>query len=91
MTSDAIARPTPVTPATAKPGRTRWPGPWVVAGGLFLVYLVLSIGRFRRMEWASWDLGIFEQAIRAYAHFRTPVTDYPAVRRGGVLLRSGCR
>ncbi|MFF4010390.1 DUF2079 domain-containing protein [Streptomyces sp. NPDC001717] len=75
MTSDAIARPTPVTPATAKPGRTRWPGPWVVAGGLFLVYLVLSIGRFRRMEWASWDLGIFEQAIRAYAHFRTPVAD----------------
>ncbi|MFD7262374.1 DUF2079 domain-containing protein [Streptomyces sp. NPDC059874] len=42
---------------------------------MFLVYLVLSVGRFRRMEWASWDLGIFEQAIRAYAHLQAPVAD----------------
>ncbi|MFJ8016360.1 DUF2079 domain-containing protein [Streptomyces sp. NPDC096339] len=75
MTSDAIALPAPVTRATGKPGRAWWPGPYVVAGGLFLVYLVLSIGRFRRMEWASWDLGIFEQAIRAYAHLQAPVAD----------------
>ncbi|MFJ4781081.1 DUF2079 domain-containing protein [Streptomyces sp. NPDC088762] len=27
------------------------------------------------MEWASWDLGIFEQAIRAYAHLNAPVAD----------------
>ncbi|WP_406368558.1 DUF2079 domain-containing protein [Streptomyces sp. NBC_01546] len=27
------------------------------------------------MEWASWDLGIFEQAIRAYAHLQAPVAD----------------
>ncbi|MEU9232021.1 DUF2079 domain-containing protein [Streptomyces subrutilus] len=27
------------------------------------------------MEWASWDLGIFEQAIRAYAHLQVPVAD----------------
>ncbi|MBT2480553.1 DUF2079 domain-containing protein [Streptomyces sp. ISL-94] len=72
-----MARPAPApagTPAV-KTGRGRWAGPWVVAGGLFLVYLVLSVGRFRRMEWASWDLGIFEQAIRAYAHLQAPVTD----------------
>ncbi|OKK16713.1 hypothetical protein AMK16_23610 [Streptomyces sp. CB00455] len=60
-------------------GKTWWrawrPGPWAVACGMFLVYLVLSVGRFRRMEWASWDLGIFEQAIRAYAHLREPVAD----------------
>ncbi|MEU6299932.1 DUF2079 domain-containing protein [Streptomyces erythrochromogenes] len=53
----------------------RWAGPWLVASGLFLVYLVLSVGRFRRMDWASWDLGIFEQAIRAYAHLQVPVAD----------------
>ncbi|MFE5809422.1 DUF2079 domain-containing protein [Streptomyces sp. NPDC056491] len=27
------------------------------------------------MDWASWDLGIFEQAIRAYAHLQEPVVD----------------
>ncbi|MET9321772.1 DUF2079 domain-containing protein [Streptomyces sp. NPDC003038] len=27
------------------------------------------------MDWTSWDLGIFEQAIRAYAHLQTPVAD----------------
>ncbi|MFI1284529.1 DUF2079 domain-containing protein [Streptomyces sp. NPDC020858] len=27
------------------------------------------------MDWASWDLGIFEQAIRAYAHLQEPVAD----------------
>ncbi|MFD0126785.1 DUF2079 domain-containing protein [Streptomyces virginiae] len=75
MTSDAIARPAPVVPAPARPGRYPWAPPWLVATGLFLVYLVLSVGRFRRMDWASWDLGIFEQAIRAYAHLQEPVVD----------------
>ncbi|MFG2880259.1 DUF2079 domain-containing protein [Streptomyces sp. NPDC048337] len=75
MTSDAIARPNPAGTAAVTAGRGRWAGPWIVAGGLFLVYLVLSVGRFRRMEWASWDLGIFEQAIRAYAHLQAPVAD----------------
>ncbi|MFJ3833150.1 DUF2079 domain-containing protein [Streptomyces sp. NPDC090046] len=75
MTSDAIARPAPATPAPAKSGRGSWAPPWLVAAGLFLVYLALSVGRFRRMDWASWDLGIFEQAIRAYAHLQEPVVD----------------
>ncbi|MFB7469065.1 DUF2079 domain-containing protein [Streptomyces sp. NPDC056224] len=76
MTSDAIARPAaPAATVAVKAASRRWSGPWAVAGGLFLVYLVLSVGRFRRMEWASWDLGIFEQAIRAYAHLREPVAD----------------
>lgn len=78
MTSDAIARPEPAgppAPPVAKADRDRWAGPWAVAAGLFLIYLVLSVGRFRRMDWASWDLGIFEQAIRAYAHLKEPVAD----------------
>ncbi|MFB7183573.1 DUF2079 domain-containing protein [Streptomyces sp. NPDC056257] len=86
MTSDAIVRPdaaadparpdpAPAKPARSKPLGNRWASPYAVAGGLFLVYLVLSVGRFRRMDWASWDLGIFEQAIRAYAHLQEPVAD----------------
>ncbi|MFG2992280.1 DUF2079 domain-containing protein [Streptomyces sp. NPDC048257] len=75
MTSDAIARPAPVAPVPAKHGPSSWAPPWLVAAGLFVVYLALSVGRFRRMDWASWDLGIFEQAIRAYAHLQAPVVD----------------
>ncbi|MFF8260333.1 DUF2079 domain-containing protein [Streptomyces virginiae] len=75
MTSDAIARPAPAPQAPPRAAAPRWAGPWLVACGLFLVYLVLSVGRFRRMDWASWDLGIFEQAIRAYAHLQEPVAD----------------
>ncbi|MFG2341649.1 DUF2079 domain-containing protein [Streptomyces yangpuensis] len=75
VTSDAIARPAPAAQAPTRAAAPRWAGPWAVAAGLFLVYLVLSVGRFRRMDWASWDLGIFEQAIRAYAHLQEPVAD----------------
>ncbi|MBZ9596239.1 DUF2079 domain-containing protein [Streptomyces yangpuensis] len=75
VTSDAIARPAAAAQAPSRAAAPRWAGPWAVAAGLFLVYLVLSVGRFRRMDWASWDLGIFEQAIRAYAHLQEPVAD----------------
>ncbi len=49
--------------------------PHLLAGALFLAYAVVSVGRHRRMETRSWDLGIFEQAVRAYAHLRAPVAD----------------
>ncbi|MGW0366403.1 DUF2079 domain-containing protein [Streptomyces sp. NPDC002990] len=70
-----MARPTTAGRPSTRADRGRWIGPWAVAAGFFLIYLVLSVGRFRRMDWTSWDLGIFEQAIRAYAHLRTPVAE----------------
>ncbi|MEW1723736.1 DUF2079 domain-containing protein [Streptomyces sp. NPDC093109] len=36
---------------------------------------MVSVGRYRNLSTMSWDLGIFEQAIRAYAHLRAPVVD----------------
>ncbi|MFD6875164.1 MULTISPECIES: DUF2079 domain-containing protein [unclassified Streptomyces] len=48
---------------------------WLLAAALFLAYAVLSVSRHRRMETLSWDLGIFEQAVRAYAWLRPPVVD----------------
>ena len=33
------------------------------------------MARFRYLATRSWDLGIFEQAIRAYAHLHAPVVD----------------
>ncbi|MEU8436663.1 DUF2079 domain-containing protein [Streptomyces sp. NPDC029216] len=49
--------------------------PYALSAALFAAYAVLSVSRHRRMEEASWDLGIFEQAVRAYAHLQAPVVD----------------
>ncbi|MFC7306124.1 DUF2079 domain-containing protein [Streptomyces monticola] len=49
--------------------------PYLLAGALFAGYALISVLRWYRLGNKSWDLGIFEQAIRAYAHFQTPVAD----------------
>ncbi|MGW2330845.1 DUF2079 domain-containing protein [Streptomyces sp. NPDC001700] len=49
--------------------------PYWLALGLFAAFATLSVCRYRRMATMSWDLGIFEQAIRAYAHFQAPIAD----------------
>jgi uncharacterized membrane protein len=42
---------------------------------LFAAYVIDSVGRHRHLGTRSWDLGIFEQAVRSYAHLRAPVAD----------------
>ncbi|MET9429935.1 MULTISPECIES: DUF2079 domain-containing protein [unclassified Streptomyces] len=49
--------------------------PHLLALALFAAYTTLSVLRYRRMETRSWDLGIFEQAVRGYAHLQAPVAD----------------
>lgn len=49
--------------------------PYVLAVGFFVAYAAVSVGRYRHMGTRSWDLGIFEQAVRAYAHFQAPIVD----------------
>src|SRR6202012_4740561 len=39
----------------------------------FTFYLVYSISRYYTYLTAGYDLGIFDQAVRAYSHFRAPV------------------
>ncbi|MDT3398925.1 DUF2079 domain-containing protein [Streptomyces sp. B1866] len=49
--------------------------PYWLAAGFFAAFSALSVCLYRRMFAMSWDLGIFEQAIRSYAHLREPVAD----------------
>ncbi|GGX77164.1 DUF2079 domain-containing protein [Streptomyces hiroshimensis] len=84
MDSAAATVPAPGGPAaeTAPAGRPRaaalraprW-DPYWLAGVLFVLYTALSVCRHRRMLTMSWDLGIFEQAIRGYAHLQAPIAD----------------
>jgi uncharacterized membrane protein len=39
----------------------------------FAFYLVYSLSRYYTYLTAGYDLGIFDQAVRAYAHFRAPI------------------
>ncbi|WP_274561713.1 DUF2079 domain-containing protein [Streptomyces spiramyceticus] len=60
-----------------RPGRRRPPGPlplqWGWAGALFLLYVTLSARRHALLRSTGYDLGIFEQAVRAYSELRAPV------------------
>ncbi|MGW3034003.1 DUF2079 domain-containing protein [Streptomyces sp. NPDC001178] len=58
--------------------RSRPPGrrdPHLLATALFAAYATLSLLRYEHLATRSWDLGIFEQAVRAYAHLQAPVVD----------------
>ncbi|MEU6469353.1 hypothetical protein ABZ927_05395 [Streptomyces massasporeus] len=61
-------------PRDRRPGRAR-ADHWVLSAALFAAYTVVSVGRYRHLAGLSWDLGIFEQVVRAYAQLRAPVAD----------------
>ena len=50
-------------------------GPWLLAFGLFLVYAADSLARYYRAAPGSYDLGIFVEVVRDYAHFHAPIVD----------------
>lgn len=59
------------------PARPTWERalPWGMALVFAAIYATISWARFEQLRPASFDLGIFEQAIRHYAHFEAPIVD----------------
>ena len=49
--------------------------PYLLAAVLFVAYAAVSVGRYRRLGTRSYDLGIYEQTVRAYAHFQAPIVE----------------
>ncbi|MEU9862572.1 DUF2079 domain-containing protein [Streptomyces sp. NPDC047971] len=47
----------------------------LVAGVLCALYFLYSWVQYEQFRTPSWDLGIFNQSVRAYAEFRAPVVD----------------
>ena len=45
------------------------------------LYATISVARFERLAARSFDLGIFEQAIRNYAHLQAPIVDLEGAGR----------
>jgi uncharacterized membrane protein len=54
------------------------PVPYLLAVVFFGVYALISLLRFRKIENPSWDLAIFEQAVKGYAHLGAPIVDVRA-------------
>ncbi|MFC7842818.1 DUF2079 domain-containing protein [Streptomyces sp. NPDC057382] len=48
---------------------------WGLAGVFFTLYATLSVRLHRRLLTTGYDLGIFEQAVRSYAHGNLPVSE----------------
>ena len=42
---------------------------------MFAVYLVISLFRYLQLDPSSWDLGIFTELVKQYAHLHAPVAD----------------
>jgi uncharacterized membrane protein len=61
--------------ARSGPRRPVWWAPWLIAGFVFAVYVALSVFRYLQFSPASWDLGIFTEEVKQYAHLHAPVVD----------------
>ena len=53
----------------------RYLAPWLIAALVFAVYLVISLFRYLQLDPSSWDLGIFTELVKQYAHLHAPVAD----------------
>ncbi len=49
--------------------------PWLIALAVFAAYLPISLFRYLRLDPTSWDLGIFTEYVKQYAHARAPIVD----------------
>ena len=57
--------------SAARPDRV----PWLIALAVFAAYVPISIFRYLRLDPTSWDLGIFTEYVKQYAHLHAPIVD----------------
>ncbi|MGI8614912.1 MAG: DUF2079 domain-containing protein [Nocardioidaceae bacterium] len=62
-------------PAATRAGAASRLAPYAVGGAALVVYCTMSLARLHRLASQSWDVAIFEQAIRGYAHLSAPIVD----------------
>jgi uncharacterized membrane protein len=71
--SVTTARPTWAGPATVTSRRAPTLPHLALAAALFTAYTLTSVLRYRRYGSPSWDLSIFTEAVKAYAHLHAPI------------------
>ena len=59
-----------------KPRRARTdPVLWVIVGTVAVAYSVLGVTRYLQLATQSWDLGIFTEYVKQFAHLHAPIVD----------------
>ncbi len=51
------------------------PVPWLIALAVFAAYTIISVFRYLRRDPTSWDLGIFTEYVKQYAHLQAPIVN----------------
>ncbi len=49
--------------------------PWLIALAVFACYAAISGYRYLRLASTSWDMGIFTEYVKRYAHLQAPIVD----------------
>jgi uncharacterized membrane protein len=62
-------------PPGGLPGRLVSWSPYLMAAFFAALYGVFALSRHHRLQTAGYDLGIFTQAVKAYAHFSAPIVE----------------
>ena len=77
------------TPAAGQGGaerasrhRAQWVAVWVLAALTAAGYSVFALARYHTFQTGSYDLVIFDQAVRSYAHFRPGISIIKGVHNG---------
>jgi uncharacterized membrane protein len=73
----------PEAPETAPPktphsGVYRDPVTWAIALAVFGAYAAVSLFRLLQLDPTSWDLGIYTEYVKQYAHLQAPIVDIRA-------------
>jgi uncharacterized membrane protein len=58
-----------------RPGLVTDPVPWLVAAAVLAAYTVISVFRYLQRLPTSWDLGIFTEYVKQYAHLQAPIVN----------------
>ena len=70
-------------PAARTPSVYRDPLTWAIVAVVFGAYTVISVFRLIQLNPSSWDLGIFTEVVKQYAHLHAPVVN---IRGAGTNL-----
>jgi uncharacterized membrane protein len=73
FTATGPARSRPAGPARSRADRD--PVLWLITGAVFAAYTAISVFRYLRRDPTSWDLGIFTEYVKDFAHLRAPIVD----------------
>ncbi len=68
-----VGAPAATSPTAPTRGTAPRQGVWLLTLAAFALYGGYSLQRFRMFWTAGFDLGIFDQAVRAYSHFAAPL------------------